>query len=165
MDLKQNPDGGMAFYSDQEGKELGKVGGPKTPVGGLNATANFRLSTIYHIPLKGVSSTPYTAAVANIILEPNDDLIIQKAEVLVSSTSPACTIDIGFATSAGIAPTTTLITNGVPTGTLTPTTLVGGTSAVGTKLAAGSYIVATPQQNTTTCATFAGDLYITAYKA
>lgn len=165
MDLKQNPDGSMSFYSDQEGKELGKTGGPKTPVGGLSATANFRIPTVYHVPLKGVSAAPYTAGVANIVLEPNDDLIIQKVEVLISTTSPACTIDIGYASAAGVAPSTILVTSGVPTGSLTTTTLTGGTSAIGTKMAAGSYIAANPQQNTTTCATFAGDVYITAYKA
>ncbi len=162
MDLKQNPDGSLAFYSDQEGKELGKTGGPKSPSGGLSATANFRISTVYHIPLTGVSSSPFTAAVANVVLDPNDDLIIEKAEVWISSTSPASTIDVGFVSTVRTAASTTLVAN-VPTATLSTSTLTGGTTAVGTKLPAGYYIAVTPQQNT--CGTFAGDLYITAYKA
>lgn len=45
MDFKQNPDGSASIYSDQEGKEVFRVGGPGTLVGvtGPNqAPANFR---------------------------------------------------------------------------------------------------------------------------
>lgn len=162
MDLKQNPDGTMAFYSDQEGKELGKTGGPKTPVGGTSATYNCRIPTVYHVPFIGVSTSPFTAGCANVVLEPNDDLIVEKAEVFISGTSPACTIDIGFAATLGKAPSTTFI-SGLVTTALITSTAQNGTSALGTKMAAGSAIAINPQVNT--CATLTGDLYLTAYKA
>jgi hypothetical protein len=162
MDLKQNPDGTMAFYSDQEGKELGKVGGPKTPVGGTSATFNARIPTVYHIPLTGVSTSPFTAGIANVVLEPNDDVVVEKVEVFISATAPSCSIDVGFASSTGKAPSTLFITGLVTTALIT-TTAQNGTSALGTKMTAGSAIAVNPQTNT--CATFAGDLYITAYKA
>ena len=104
MDLKQNPDGSLSFYSDQEGKDLGKTGGPKTPTGGQAATATFRLPTIAKIPFATVgTNTAKTAGVANYVLDANNDTIIFNSQVYVTGTSPATSVGIGLATALGVS--------------------------------------------------------------
>lgn len=165
MDIKQNPDGTAGFYSDQEGKLLTKAGGPKTPVGGASATANFRGAITAAIPMLGQSSgSTFTAAIANIQLEPVDDIIITDAKIYISTTTPAATIDLGTAASAGLAASNLI--NGLSTnapGIYDTQTNKGTSGKTSVYLAAGGYISCGAQATTT--GTLAGTIYITYFKA
>ena len=104
MDFKQNPDGSLSFYSDLEGKDLGKTGGPKTPIGGQSATGTYRLGTVAKIPFATVTSnTAKTAGVGNLVLDANNDVIVYNAQIYVTTTSPVTSVGIGVATALGVS--------------------------------------------------------------
>lgn len=160
MDIKQNPDGSVGFYSDQEGKLLSRVGGPKTPAGGLSATAKWRGKTVAVIPMQAqTTGTTFTAAIANVVLEPTDDIIITNAEIYIATTTPASTLDLGTATAAGLSGNNLI--NGLPTnapGIFDIATNKGTNGKTSVYLAAGGYITCGAQSSTT--GTLSGNIYI-----
>lgn len=154
MDLKQNADGSMQFWSDVEGKSLGHVGGPKTPTGGTAAT--YRLTNWAKIPFATVTNMANTTAgLVNYQVALNDDVVITRTQAYVSTTSPATSIQIGTSTTSGAA-ASNLIAN------VTPATLGLSDSTTAVYLSAGGYITATGQSTT---ATLAGYVAIEYYKA
>ena len=165
MDIQQLPDGSAGFYSDQEGKLLSRVGGPKTPAGGSAATAKYRGPITAVIPMAGqTTGTTFTAAIANIQLEPNDDIIISNAQIYIQTTTPAATIDLGTASTAGVSGNNLL--NGLVTttsGIFDTATNKGTNGKTSVYLTAGGYIACGAQSSTT--GTLAGNIYITYHKA
>jgi hypothetical protein len=157
MDIKQLSDGSAGFYSDPEGKTLSRVGGPKSPTGGVSATANYRTIITAAIPMAAVSSgTITTGAIANIQLEPTDDIVITDAKIYISATSPGTSIDVGTSATSG-ASASNLFSFG--TGAIG---ITDSPSKKATYLAAGGYVTATPAA---TVALLAGTLYIDYHKA
>lgn len=164
MDIKQLPDGSVGFYSDQEGKLLSRVGGPSTPIGGTSATAKYRTPITAVVPLALMATgAVFTAAVANIQLDPNDDVIIDNVQVYISASTPACSLDIGTASAAAV--TNNNLINGLTTtglgifDTQTNKGVLGKTSVY---LAAGGWVSVTPSSTPTS---LAGNLYVTYHKA
>jgi hypothetical protein len=155
MDIKQLADGSAEFYSDQEGKGLSRVGGPKSPTAGT--AANYRLSTTAAIPLASVSSPANTTAgVVNYQVSLNDDIVITNTRVYISTTSPGTSIDVGTSATSG-ASASNLFSFG--TGAIG---ITDSPSKKATYLAAGGYVTATPAA---TVALLAGTLYIDYHKA
>lgn len=157
--FKQNPDQSVSLYSDTEGKDVGRAGGPKTPTGGQSATAKYRVATVAVIPFAGVTSnTAKTAGVANYVLDLNNDVVVTNAQVYVATTAAATSIGIGVATALGVSASTNNILNNFNPNTLGLTDI----TKTAVYVTAGQAIAI---ESTATCGLLTGQAYITYHTA
>ncbi len=164
MDIKQKSEGTFALYSDQEGKDIWKVGGPKTAT---QANPQYRAPYSFKVPV--TTNAPTTGAAVSIQNTTGDDLLVGLIKVAVT-TAQTLTINLSIGTGAS---STTFCNNLIDAAMVHVTTTKSvfdnitdkGTSGLSTGLwSAGSFITGTFTGGHT-ANTWVGNLYVTVEKA
>ncbi|TAK98948.1 MAG: hypothetical protein EPO08_17750 [Rhodospirillaceae bacterium] len=155
MDIRQRPDGSVTWYSDQEGLDLGRAGGPKTPTAATQA--KYRLATVAVVPL-GIAAG--NGGVVSWQPDNNGiDYIISAVDLDITSAQSGQTVNIGTAANGSTSSANLLDTLSIAaTGTFDNTTDKGTNGKSRQHLTAGQFITATASG---TPASLAGNLYIT----
>jgi hypothetical protein len=105
MDLKQFADGSMGIYSDLEGAELFRVGGPKSPT---SSTPNFRNGSWLKLNANGGTDTAggLTSWQNNL----GYDIIVTGFVLDVTTVATAaCTASFGQTATSGVTSATTFL--------------------------------------------------------
>jgi hypothetical protein len=155
MDFRQLPDGSLSFYSDLEGLDLGRVGGPKTPT--AVTKANYRIPQVAKIPL-GVASgnggvvswQPDNAAI---------DYIVGQVVIDITAAQAAQTVSVGTAANGSTSSANLIDTlSTAATGSFDNITDKSTNGKSRQHLTAGQFVTATASG---TPASLAGNLYVT----
>lgn len=162
MDLRQNDDGSMVLYSDQEGKGLFRVGGPRTA---SIKTPQYRGAYLVKFPVTtGVVGTSGGGVFTN---NTADDFIVGHTILDVTT---AQTLTLNFTISVATAAAPTAISNVLidtiavqSTGTYNNVDNKGTSGASTRKFAVGSSLIIT--LGSSTANTWIGNLYATLIKA
>lgn len=147
--LKQYPDGSLGIYSDAEGIDVARFGGPRTPTA---SAPNFRGGSTLKLPVAGPTDTAggLLAWLNNL----GYDIIVQGASLdVTTASSAACTVSIGQAAGA-----TTLDATFISGQTVATAGQFAKATPVAKKVTNGTYITASTA--TGASAGLVGNLYV-----
>jgi hypothetical protein len=155
MDIRQKPDGSVSWYSDLEGIDVSRAGGPKTPAAGTQA--KYRGACVAVIPLAQAAGNGGVVA-----WQPDNngiDYIISAVDLDITAAQSGQTISVGTAANGSTSSANLLDTLSIAaTGTFDNTTDKGTNGKSRQHLTAGQFVTATASG---TPASLAGNLYIT----